>query len=114
MISSRFGIGYGPSNEWLRRRSDPERYRALFRVAGIGAVALGVLLIAYWPRQEAVRLGYRTEALRIERDRLERDIQSVRLRLDELGDPQRVQRLAREQFELGLPTTVATLGGAGR
>ncbi len=106
-------IGYRPGNEWLQRSVDPVRYRALIRIALVGALVLLAFLAAYWPRHEAVRLGYRTEALRLEKERLERDIQHHQLRLSELVNPERVERLARERLGLGPPSQVAVLDIAG-
>ncbi len=114
MIRHQGSVGYRPGNEWLRRAADPVRYRALLRIGLIGVLALLAILAAYWPRHEAVRLGYRTEELREEKERLEREIERLQLRLGELANPERVERLSRERLGLDLPSQVAVLDDAPR
>ncbi len=106
MIPNAPQAGYRPTNEWLRRPMDPIRYQKLIRISLIVMLVSLGLFGAYWPRHEAVRLGYQTEALRLEKEKLEFELQDYRLRLNELAGPERVERLAREQLGLGPPTEI--------
>ena len=96
MTRERFEVTYRPDNQWLHRKLDPRRYAQLLLYLAIGIVALGAAVAATWPHLEAIRLGYQVEELRLERDRLRKDIERRRLELSELTDPHSVERLARE------------------
>ena len=100
MTSERFEVTYRPDNQWLHRKLDRRRYAQLLLYLVIGVFALTAAVAATWPHLEAIRLGYRVEELRLERDQLEKDIERFRLELGELTDPRSVERLARETYGL--------------
>ena len=100
MTSERFEVTYRPDNQWLHRKLDRRRYAQLLLYLVIGVFALTAAVAATWPHLEAIRLGYRVEELRLERDQLEKDIERYRLELGELTDPRSVERLARETYGL--------------
>lgn len=87
---------YRPQNRWLRREADGGRYGQLLRYLVLGAVPLAVLTTAAWSNLEAVRLGYRVEELRLQKEDLEDEIRQRRLEIGRLTDPLRVERTARE------------------
>ena len=95
MTPERFEVTYRPDNQWLHRKLDRKRYAQLLLYLVIGIFALGAAVAATWPHLEAIRLGYRVEELRLERDQLQKDIE-----LSELTDPSSVERLARETHGL--------------
>lgn len=113
MSFERFEFGYRPDNRWLHRKIDRARYAQLLRYFAIGVVLLAALVAAAWPRLEAVRLGYRVEQLRLERERLEKDVQRYRLELSQLTDPRLVERMAREHHGLEPPDERVLLEVAG-
>ena len=100
MTQERFEVTYRPDNQWLHRKLDRKRYAQLLLYLVIGIFALGAAVAATWPHLEAIRLGYRVEELRLERDQLQKDIERYRLELSELTDPSSVERLARETHGL--------------
>ena len=100
MTSERFEVTYRPDNQWLHRKLDRKRYAQLLLYLVIGIFALTAAVAATWPHLEAIRLGYRVEELRLERDELEKDIERYRLELSRLTDPGSVERLARERYGL--------------
>lgn len=100
MTPERFEVTYRPDNQWLHRKLDRKRYAQLLLYLVIGIFALTAAVAATWPHLEAIRLGYRVEELRLERDQLEKDIERYRLELSELTDPRSVERLARETYGL--------------
>lgn len=100
MTPDRFEVAYRPANQWLRRKFDRVRYARLLLYLAIGIFALVAAVTATRPHLEAIRLGYRVEELRLERDRLEKDIERYRLTLHELTDPRAVERIARETYGL--------------
>ena len=100
MTPEHFEVNYRPDNQWLHRKLDRKRYAQLLLYLVIGIFALTAAVAATWPHLEAIRLGYRVEELRLERDRLQKDIERYRLELSELTDPSNVERLARETHGL--------------
>lgn len=100
MTSERFEVTYRPDNQWLQRKLDRRRYAQLLLYLAIGIFALAAAVAATWPHLEAIRLGYRVEELRLERDQLEKDIERYQLELSELTDPRSVERVARETYGL--------------
>lgn len=100
MSPEHFEVTYRPDNQWLHRKLDRKRYGQLLLYLAIGIFALTAAVAATWPYLEAIRLGYRIEELRLERDQLQKDIERYRLELSELTDPSSVERLARETYGL--------------
>ncbi len=100
MTPERFEVTYRPDNQWLHRKLDRTRYAQLLLYLAIGIFALAAAVAATWPHLEAIRLGYRVEELRLERDQLEKDIERYQLELSELTDPRSVERIARETYGL--------------
>lgn len=100
MTPDHFEVTYRPDNQWLHRKLDRKRYAQLLLYLAIGIFALTAAVAATWPYLEAIRLGYRVEELRLERDQLQKDIERYRLELSELTDPNSVERLARETHGL--------------
>jgi cell division protein FtsL len=92
------------ANTNVRRARDPRsaRRRALL----LGACVMLAAGFVYAVRQQivAVELGYRTEELRRERERLLDEQRRLLLALEERASPARLERAARE---LGLQTTRA-------
>lgn len=106
MNAERFGIDYRPGNRWLRRKIDPARYLRLLQHCAVGVLVLLVLVAAAWPRLEAVRLGYRVESLRLEKEGLEKKAQRLRAELGTITDPSRLGQVAAERFGLTAPTEI--------
>ena len=123
MSTERFEVSYHPGNHWLHRKLDRTRYAQLLLYLVIGIFALVVAVAATWPHVEAIRLGYRVEELRLERDQIEKDIERYRLELSQLTNPRSVERMARQTYGLepagervvleAPPASVAPLQAAG-
>lgn len=109
MTADRFGMDYRPGNRWLRRKIDPARYLRLLKHCAVGVLVLLVLVAAAWPRLEAVRLGYRVESLRLEKEDLEKEAQRLRAELGTITDPSRLGQVAAERFGLTAPTEIVHL-----
>jgi cell division protein FtsL len=100
MTPEHFEVTYRPDNHWLHRKLDRKRYAQLLLYLVIGIFALTAAVAATWPYLEAIRLGYRVEELRLERDQLQKDIERYQLELSELTNPSSVERIARETYGL--------------
>lgn len=89
-------------NNPIVREVDEARARDLWRSAGIIAAFVGLLLFSAWQHFELIRYGYRLEQLqRAHQDEEERN-RHLRLEVQALQRPQRIEEIARKQ-KLGEP-----------
>jgi len=93
-------------NNQIVREVDERRLRDLWQSLGIGAILVLVLLFSAWQHFELLRHGYRLEQM--QRDRAaESDInRHLRLEMETLRAPQRIEKLAIER--LGMTPPVGT------
>lgn len=81
-------------NNPIVREVDRERQRELWQSLGIGIVLVLVLLFSAWQHFELLRHGYRVEEMQRERA-TEAEIQRhLRLEIETLRAPQRIEKLA--------------------
>jgi cell division protein FtsL len=91
-------------NEQLVREVDRKKYRELFMVA-ITGIALAAAVLAYaWQHFEMIRIGYRTEELRLEQERLFKVQRQLSLERASLMSPDRVESIATRQLGMTPPT----------
>ena len=85
-------------NNQIVREVDERRLRDLWQSLGIGVVLVMVLLFSAWQHFELLRHGYRLEQM--QRDRAaESDInRHLRLEMETLRAPQRIEKLATERL----------------
>ena len=90
-------------NNQIVREVDERRLRDLWQSLGIGVVLVGVLLFSAWQHFELLRHGYRLEQM--QRDRAaESDInRHLRLEMETLRAPQRIEKLAIERLGMVAP-----------
>ena len=90
-------------NNPIVREIDEERQRQLWRTAGISAVLVVVVLFSAWQTFELVRHGY--EIQRLERDRAaEEEInRHLRLEIETLRSPRRIEEMAIRDLKLVAP-----------
>ncbi|OFW41172.1 MAG: hypothetical protein A3J29_04045 [Acidobacteria bacterium RIFCSPLOWO2_12_FULL_67_14b] len=90
-------------NNQIVREVDERRLRDLWQSLGIGMLLVLVLLFSAWQHFELLRHGYRLEQM--QRDRAsESDInRHLRLEMETLRAPQRIEKLATEQLGMVTP-----------
>ena len=90
-------------NNQIVREVDERRLRDLWMSLGIGVVLVVVLLFSAWQHFELLRHGYRLEQM--QRDRAaENDInRHLRLEMETLRSPQRIEKLATERLGMISP-----------
>ncbi|MSO35195.1 MAG: hypothetical protein EXQ50_07790 [Acidobacteria bacterium] len=90
-------------NNQIVREVDERRQRDLWMSLGIGVVLVMVLLFSAWQHFELLRHGYRLEQM--QRDRAaENDInRHLRLEMETLRAPQRIEKLAIERLGMVSP-----------
>jgi cell division protein FtsL len=90
-------------NNQIVREVDEQRLRDLWQSLGIGVLLVMVLLFSAWQHFELLRHGYRLEQM--QRDRAaESDInRHLRLEMETLRAPQRIEKLAIERLGMVAP-----------
>jgi len=90
-------------NNPVVREVDGARQRELSRWLGVGALLLGVVLFSAWQQFELLNHGYQLERLNEER-RAEHEInRHLRLEIESLRSPKRIERLALDKLKLTAP-----------
>ena len=92
-------------NNQIVREVDERRLRDLWMSLGIGVVLVVVLLFSAWQHFELLRHGYKLEQM--QRDRAaENDVnRHLRLEMETLRSPRRIEKLATERLGMVNPNT---------
>jgi cell division protein FtsL len=91
-------------NNQIVREVDERRLRDLWQSLAIGAALVIVLLFSAWQHFELLRHGYRLEQMQRERA-AEGDInRHLRLEMETLRAPQRIEKLATERLGMVAPS----------
>lgn len=91
-------------NNPIVREVDQARQRELWKSVGIAGLLVMVLLFSAWQHFELLRHGYRVEELQRERAAEEDVARHLRLEIESLKMPQRIETLAIEKLHLVAPT----------
>ena len=91
-------------NNPIVREIDEARQRQLWRSIAIGIFLVAVLLFSAWQHFELVRHGYRIERMQQERATEEEINRQLRLEIESLRAPRRIEKIATEQLHLVAPT----------
>ena len=90
-------------NNQIVREVDQRRLRDLWQSLGIGILLVLVLLFSAWQHFELLRHGYKLEQMQRERAS-ENDInRHLRLEMETLRAPQRIEKLATERLGMVAP-----------
>ena len=90
-------------NNPIVREVDRKRHREMWRAIAVGVVVVVALLFSAWQHFELIRHGYRIEAM--QRERLVQDEinRHLRLEIETLRSPARIERLATGQLQMVAP-----------
>ena len=91
-------------NNPIVREVDEARQRELWMSAGMAGFLVIVLLFSAWQHFELLRHGYQIEELNRARAAEEETGQQLRLEIDTLRSPKRIEALATERLHLVAPT----------
>src|SRR5687768_5505253 len=91
-------------NNPIVREVDEARHRELWKSVGIAGFLVLVLLFSAWQHFELLRHGYRVEQMQHERAAEEEAARRLRLEIDTLRSPQRIEALATRQLRLVAPS----------
>src|SRR5688572_32459274 len=91
-------------NNQIVREVDERRLRDLWQSLVIGAALVIVLLFSAWQHFELIRHGYRLEQMQRERAAEEEINRHLKLEIETLRAPQRIEKLATERMGMVAPT----------
>jgi len=91
-------------NNPIVREVDEERQRELWKSVGIGALIVLVFLFSAWQRTLLLRNGYEVEQMQKQRAAEEELARHLRLEIETLRSPDRIERLATDRLHLVAPS----------
>jgi cell division protein FtsL len=91
-------------NNPIVREMDQARQRELWTLVGIAGFVVLVLLFSAWQHFELLRHGYQVEQMQKERASEEDAARQLRLEIETLRSPKRIEALAIQQLHLVAPT----------
>ena len=101
--SFEYAIKKDVRNNPIVREVDEERHREMWRSVGVGAFLVIVFLFSAWQRVELVRHGYRLERMQKERAVEAEVARHLRLEIETLRAPARIERLATTRLHMVEP-----------
>jgi cell division protein FtsL len=102
--SFEYAIKKDVRNNPIVREVDETRQRELWKSVGVAAFLVLVLLFSAWQHFELLRHGYQTEELQRQRATEEEAGRQLRLEIETLKSPKRIEKLAMEQLHLVTPS----------
>jgi cell division protein FtsL len=90
-------------NNPIVREVDEARHRELWKSVALAAFLVLVLLFSAWQHFELLRHGYRVEQMQRDRAAEEEAARHLRLEIDTLRAPQRIEALATRRLHLVVP-----------
>jgi cell division protein FtsL len=91
-------------NNPIVREVDEERQRELWKSVSIAAFLVMVLLFSAWQHFELLRHGYQIEEMQRQRAAEEEEGRRLRLEIETLKSPKRIEALATQQLHLIAPS----------
>lgn len=104
MEAFEYAIKKDVRNNPIVREVDEARQRELWKSVGIAGVLVLVLLVSAWQHFELLRHGYQVEELQRQRAAEEDIARHLRLEIDTLKSPKRIESLATQQLHLVTPS----------
>jgi len=92
-------------NNPIVREVDERRLQEQWRSVAIGVLFVGVLLFSGWQRVELLQHGYRVDAMEKHRADEEQINRHLRLEIETLKSPRRIEALALDRLKLVAPET---------
>jgi hypothetical protein len=96
-------------NNPIVREVDQSRHRELWKSVAVAAFVVTVLLFTAWQHFELLRHGYSVEEMQREKAELEEVARHLRLEIEALRSPQRIEALALGRLHLVAPTHTEAL-----
>ena len=103
MEAFEYAIKKDVRNNQIVREVDDARQRELWQSIGVAGFLVLVLLVSAWQHFELLRHGYQVEELQRQRAAEDDISRRLRLEIDTLRSPQRIESLATQQLHLVTP-----------
>jgi cell division protein FtsL len=104
MEAFEYAIKKDVRNNPIVREVDEERQRDLWKTVGVAAFLVLVLLFSAWQHFELLRHGYQIEEMQRQRAAEEDTTRRLRLEIETLKAPRRIEALATEKLHLVMPS----------
>jgi cell division protein FtsL len=104
MEAFEYAIKKDVRNNPIVREVDDARQRELWKSVGIAGFLVVVLLVSAWQHFELLRHGYQVEELQKQRAAEDDISRRLRLEIDTLKSPKRIEALATGQLHLVTPS----------
>ena len=104
MEAFEYAIKKDVRNNPIVREMDEARQRELWRSVGVAGFLVLVLLFSAWQHFELLRHGYQVEEMQRQRATEEEAGRQLRLEIDSLRSPKRIETLATQQLHLVAPS----------
>ena len=104
MESFEYAVKKDVRNNPIVREVDEARQRDMWKSVGVAAFLVLVLLFSAWQHFELLRHGYQIETMKRQRSAEEETGRRLRLEIETLRSPKRIESLATEQLHLVAPT----------
>ena len=109
METFEYGIKKDVRNNPIVREMDERRLREQWQTLVIVVLFVGVVLFSGWQRVELLQHGYRVEQMQKQRGDEDVINRHLRLEIETLKSPQRIELLATETLHLVTPETGAAV-----
>lgn len=109
MEAFEYAIKKDVRNNPIVREVDEHRVREQWRSLVIAVLAVGVILFSGWQRIELLQHGYRVEQMQKALADEEEINRHLRLEIETLKSPQRIESLATDRLHLVMPATGAAI-----
>ncbi len=103
MEAFEYAIKKDVRNNQIVREIDESRQRELWRSVAIGISLVALMLLSAWQHFELLRHGYRLEQMQQERAAEEEINRHLRLEIETLRSPKRIEALATGRLSLVVP-----------
>jgi len=105
MEAFEYAIKKDVRNNPIVREVDEARQRGLWKTVAIASVLVAMFLFSAWQRTQLLRHGYQIEELQRQRAAEEEAGHQLRLEIDTLKSPKRIEALATERLHLVAPSS---------
>ena len=108
-IDVEYAIRKDVRNNPIVREADSRQRQDFIRTAGAWALIVTMALFAAWQHFEIMRHGYEIERLQHERAEEEAINRRLRLMIETLSAPERIERIATSELHMVVPPAGSTL-----
>jgi cell division protein FtsL len=102
-IDFEYAIKKDVRNNLIVREVDDERQRQVWRSLGIGGFLVIVILFSAWQHFELLQHGYKIQRMQQQRAAQEEINRHLRLEIETLRSPVRIERIATKELHLVAP-----------